>query len=247
MRVDDSFVVGWGDVYAAPFAGDTSRRLSTGVFVPATEPGAVWLTVYGQVQTPTERLVDMHRRVLLQGPTPLEASSRSAVPAETGIPGGLVLEGTNGLDIWDARTGRITRHLGAAPATAAPAFGSLLAWYDRCQRTLELTDLARGTTRVRRTRPPREFADDEPRPLVLARGRDVAFPAWPDAAAPSGTTAKIVVVDVSTGRVIAQVDAHAVLRIDRVEPRQRTRLHRSDRYRCRWSCPPLRPHDEVDA
>ena len=147
LRVGDDIVVGWGDVYAAPVSGASARKLGTGVFVPAVEPGAVWLTSYGKVQTPTERLVDTSGRVLMEGPAPIQPGRSSSVPAITGIPGGLVLQTETGLDIWDARTGRITRHLGTTAGSAAPAFGSLLAWCDQCNQTLELTDLTSGITR----------------------------------------------------------------------------------------------------
>ena len=147
LRVGNDAVVGWGDVYAAPLSGAPATRLGTGVFVPAVEPGAVWLTSYGKVQTPTERLVDMNGRVILESPAPVQSGSSSSKPAITGIPGGLVLQTSTGLDIWDARTASITRHLGTTTGSAAPAFGSLLAWCDQCNRSLELTDLASGITR----------------------------------------------------------------------------------------------------
>ncbi len=198
-RVGDTFVVGWGDVYAAPFTGGASRHLGAGVFVPATEPGAVWLTSYGKVQTPTERLVDLRGRVLLQ-----DAAPAPAEVAVTGVPGGLAFESPTGIDIWDARSGRITRHLGNARASAAPAFGSLLAWCDRCDRTLELTDLRTGSTRhialslSGRTLSLSQFA-------FSPDGGHLALPAWPDAAS-AGGTAQIVVVDAVTGTVVDQID-----------------------------------------
>jgi hypothetical protein len=194
LHVGGSFVVGWEDVHATPLSSRTSVLLGRGVFVPAVEPGAVWLTSYGQVQTPTERLVDMRGRVLLEGRTP---QSRYAL---TGAPGGLVLQGTVGLDIWDARTERITRHLGAGPAVAAPMHGSLLAWCDRCDRQLEITDLATGDTTSIAVQLDGGFLD-------LGRigfspdGSHFAVVAQPDAAAPPTVTSRVLVVDVATGRV----------------------------------------------
>ena len=140
LRVGNSLVVGWGDVHASSLDGKVSHLLGTGVFVAATEPGAVWLTSYGQVETSTERLVDLQGHVLREGPAP-------APYALTGIPGGLAFQTNTGIDIWDARSGRITRHLGTSTGFAAPAFGSLLAWCDHCTNQLELTDVSTGTTR----------------------------------------------------------------------------------------------------
>ena len=207
LRVGNNFVVGWGEVHATPFAGRSSRILGTGVFVPASEPGAVWLTSFGQIQTPTERLVDMHGRILMQGRTPLDPGTSTGVPALAGVPGGLVLQTATGLDIWDARTGHITRHLGTSRGSAAPAFGSLLAWCDHCNQTLELTDVTTGVTRSI----PLALAGASltmNRPTFSPDGTQLAIPAWPDAAAPTGATTKVITVNVSTGEVTNQIDTH---------------------------------------
>ena len=185
LRVDNDVVVGWGDVYAAPLSGAPAKKLGTGVFVPAVEPGAVWLTSYGKVQTRTERLVDMNGRVIVEGPAPIQSGSSSSVPAITGIPGGLVLQTPTGLDIWDARTARITRHLGTTAGSAAPAFGSLLAWCDQCNRSLELTDLASGITRsIALTLDGASL--DLSHFVFSPDGTQLAIPTTLDAAAPTG-------------------------------------------------------------
>ncbi|MCU1467999.1 MAG: exported protein of unknown function [Actinomycetia bacterium] len=206
LRVDDSVVVGWGDVHASPISGRASHLLGTGVFVPAAERGAVWLTSYGGVQTATERLVDMRGRVLLEGRTP------SGV-ALTGVPGGLVMQNPGGLDLWDARTGRNTRHLGTSTGIAAPAFGSLLAWCDHCNESFELTDV--GTPAARGAAGSRSVAlhlAGASLAMNQARfspdGTHVAIPAPPDAAAAAGASTTIVVVTVLTGDVTAQIDTH---------------------------------------
>ena len=199
LRVADDFVVGWGDVYAAPIGSQRSRRLGTGVFVPAVEPGDVWLTSYGQVQTRTERLVDMQGRVVLQGPAPDE-------PPVTGIPGGLVLDGRSGLDLWDARTGRVTRHLGTTAAPVASAFGSLLAWCDRCDRALELTDVKTGVTRSIAI-----ALHGEPASIggfaFSPDGAQLGVVAAPDGAAPIGVTTRVIIVNVASGAVTNEIDS----------------------------------------
>jgi hypothetical protein len=208
LRVGDDLVAGWGDVYATPMSGGTSRPLGTGVFVPAVEPGAVWLTSYGQVQTPTERLVDMHGRVLLQGRTPHDAAGRTDT-AITGVPGGLALQTATGLAIWDARTGRITRRLGSGPGvTAVPMSGSQLAWCDHCDRALEITDLTTGTTRSVAVSLNGGFLDLQRYFAFSPDGTHLAIPAQPDGAAPLGVTTKIITVDVKTAEVADQIDAH---------------------------------------
>jgi hypothetical protein len=209
LRVGEYFVAGWGDVYATPVSGGTSRLLGRGVFVPAVEPGAVWLTSYGDVQTPTERLVDMHGRVLLEGRTP-HGPSGSDETAITGAPGGLVLQTATGLGMWDARTGRVTRHLGTGSAVSAlPVSGSRLAWCDACNRELEITNLIDGTTRSVTVSLAGGFLQMERFLAFSPDGKRLAIPAQPDAAAPIGATTKIVIVDVTAGRVHDQIDTHA--------------------------------------
>jgi hypothetical protein len=199
LRVGNSLVVGWGDVHASSLDGKVSRLLGTGVFVAATEPGAVWLTSYGQVETSTERLVDLQGHVLSEGRVP-------ASYAMTGIPGGLALQTNTGIDIWDARSGRITRHLGTSTGFAAPAFGSLLAWCDHCTNQLELTDVSTGTTRS----VPVDLGGatlELNRVVFSPDGTRVAIPATPDAAALAGARARVVVIDVSSARVVEQIAA----------------------------------------
>ena len=69
IRSGDSFVVGWGEVWASPIAGGSSRLLGPVVtFVPAAEAGAVWLVDYpgGRIGegTPTLREVTVTGSVL---------------------------------------------------------------------------------------------------------------------------------------------------------------------------------------
>ncbi len=209
LRVGADLVAGWGDVYATPMSGGPAHLLGTGVVVPAVEPGAVWLTSYGKVQTPTERLVDMHGNVLLQGPTPRDPRGGAYI-AITGVPGGLVMQTENGLAIWDAHTDRITRRLGSGPGvTAVPMSGSVLAWCDHCGRALELTDLTTGITRSIAVSLDGGFLSMERYFAFSPDGIQLAIPAQPDGAAPVGVTTKIIIVDVTTAKVATQIDAHA--------------------------------------
>jgi hypothetical protein len=195
--VGGDIVVGWGDVHATPIVGGPSRLLGTGVFVTATEPGAIWLTSYGKVQIPTERLVDMQGRALEEAPVP------SGV-ALVGVPGGLALQTSTGIDIWDARTGRITRHLGTTVGTAAPAHGSLLAWCDQCVDSFDLTDLTTGLTR----RIPLEFADGSgvTNAEFSSDGSKLAIAvASPTSTASSPITA-VAVIDVATATIVSRFE-----------------------------------------
>ncbi len=145
LLVGTHLVVGAGEISAAPLAGGMSRRLGSGVAVPANEPGAVWLTSYGGVHTPTERLVNMRGTILLEGPTPRDDGGPYAAAA--GVRGGLVFETPDGLAIWDARTGKIVRRIGGPGSLPGPAYGSTLAWSARCATGLELTSVADARTR----------------------------------------------------------------------------------------------------
>ena len=43
---DNNLIVGWGDIYAAPLRGGASRHLATASeYVPAAEPGQIWVLV----------------------------------------------------------------------------------------------------------------------------------------------------------------------------------------------------------
>ena len=196
--VDGHVVAGWGDVYATPTAGGAARRLGTGVFVPAAEPGAVWLTSYGQVQTTTERLVDMQGRVLESGKVPSQV-------ALVGVPGGLAFQTSTGLDIWDAHAGSITRHLGTTSAMAAPPFGSLLPWCDQCDHALELTDLATGATREVAV-PLDGGLDTINRAAFSPDGTKLAIVSTTPANDTGNGTASVVVIDVATATISARFD-----------------------------------------
>jgi hypothetical protein len=75
IRSGDSFVVGWGEVWASPIAGGPPRLLGPVVtYIPADEPGAVWLVDYpgGGIGegTPTLREVTVTGAVLRTEPGP---------------------------------------------------------------------------------------------------------------------------------------------------------------------------------
>ncbi len=209
LRVGNDFVAGWGNVYATPISGKHPQPLGSGVFVPAVEPNAVWLTSYGQVQTPTERLVDMRGKVLLQGRVPTDTAGHPYI-AVTGLPGGLAVQTPTGLGRWDPRTGRITHLVGTSSAlTALPVSGSLLAWCEHCDRSLEITDLANATTRSVPVSLNGGFLTVEQYFGFSPDRTTIAVAAQPDGAAPLGATTKIVIVDVTTGKVAEQIDTHA--------------------------------------
>jgi hypothetical protein len=113
VRSGNSFVVGWGKVWADPIGGGPSRLLGPVVtFVPAARPGAVWLINYpgGRIGDGTPALSEetVNGTVLQSelGPSPFGGVPR------VGIPGGIAFETSTGIALWNADQHRFTRELG---------------------------------------------------------------------------------------------------------------------------------------
>jgi len=150
VKVGASLVVGWGQVWAAPIAGGTSRLLGQGAtttFFPAAEPGQVWLD-YPSGPTdngpPTLREVDVKTGATTrqgQGPDPSQGTP------VVGVPGGVAFATPRGVALWDARTGTFTRRLGTQQSYIADAAAGHLAWcegYGGMCSTMHITALAGG-------------------------------------------------------------------------------------------------------
>ena len=98
-HVDDSFVVGWGEVVAVPLHGGKGTVLSTdAVYYAAAEPGTVWLTDYNRWTHAWQ--VDLRGRVLHD-----VALDGHSYPVR-GVLGGLAVQGNDAsVTIVDATTG----------------------------------------------------------------------------------------------------------------------------------------------
>jgi hypothetical protein len=83
-----------------------------------------------------------------------------------------------GLEVWDPRTGEVTRRLPSAAMGAT--HGDLLAWWDASYETLHVTDVITGEARA--IAPPEGF---------------VAFDCWSGAFSPDST---LLAVPVTGGR-----------------------------------------------
>ena len=143
IRSGNALVVGWGDVWANAIAGGPPRLLGPVVtYVPAAEPGAVWLVDYpgGRIGqgTPTLREETVTGSVLRTeiGPPP-----SSGVPI-VGIAGGLAFQTSTGIALWDADRHTFTRHLGTRPGFIGNAANGRLAWCEGICTSLHVTDVA---------------------------------------------------------------------------------------------------------
>lgn len=140
VRAGDSIVVGWGQVWANALAGGTPRLLRQVVtFVPAAEAGAVWLVNYpgGRIGegTPTLSEVTTAGRVIQSelGPPPL-----SGVPI-VGVPGGLALESSTGIAIWNARQRAFVRKIGSRAGFIGNEAHGQVAWCEGLCTFLHVT------------------------------------------------------------------------------------------------------------
>ena len=144
-RVDDHFVVGWGDVYAVDIASRESILLGHAtIYLPAVEPGLVWLINYpgeriGQ-GTPEAWQVNMAGDLITE-PAPIEDSGFPVF----GVPGGLALETHDGgAVVWDAASGTVSKGLGTGTAWVSDAADAMLAWcLDDCLE-LHITNVENG-------------------------------------------------------------------------------------------------------
>jgi hypothetical protein len=197
LTVGDTLIVGWGEIFAAPIAGGTSRKLGDAtIAIPAEQPDRVWLVDYpgGKIGlgTPTLRLVDLTGRVETEviGMEPL------AVPI-VGALGGIVYETNTGLVVWDPQTRTIIKTLSVRQSQVLASAGGKLAWCEDPCNTLRISrvvepDAVFVTVGHRYTLA--QFSPD---------GRRLAAVHRPSVETESPSTAEIKIVDAVGGAAIA--------------------------------------------
>jgi hypothetical protein len=141
--VDEHLVVGWGEIYAAPLDGGPSSRIDEArIYIPAAEPGEVWTVIPGPLG---QGQVQIHR-VAMDGTVVVstDALDLSRYQPLYGVPGGLVVQGPQGLAIWDAGTGRVSDPIGGtARSVSIASDGTHLAWCDETCQQPHVVDLER--------------------------------------------------------------------------------------------------------
>lgn len=127
LRVGDSLVSGWGEIYASDIATREETHLGQAtVFVPAAEDDRVWMIRYpgGRIGTfPTVWQVGLDGRHLTE-PVELEAPGFPIV----GIPGGLALQTDTGLDLWNVESGVWASLDEGGGASVLDSVGNQLVW-----------------------------------------------------------------------------------------------------------------------
>lgn len=147
VRVGDSLVVGWSEIFAVDLATrePASLGLAT-IFVPAAEPDRVWMIDWpgGAIGlgTPEVWQVSLEGEQLTE-PVELDADGFPAF----GIPGGLVLESARGLVLWDATTGETDLLSDGGRGSVLEVTGNEMAWCNThlCAE-LHVTNLATSVT-----------------------------------------------------------------------------------------------------
>jgi hypothetical protein len=187
----DHLVVGWGEIYAAPLDGGPSRPIDEAtIYIPAAEPGEVWTVDYRGGRIGQGRAAI--RRVAMDGTV---RSSSGALDTSRhhvlyGVPGGLVVQGPQGMAVWDAATGLLGDPIGSdAVVGAIVSDGRHLAWcYDPCDAP-HVVDLERSG-------PPTTPAGAAGQGLALSPdGTHLAM-----LRGTAGGKAELVVTDLATGR-----------------------------------------------
>lgn len=190
-RTEDTLIVGWSEIHAVSLPTAQSRLLGEAtIFVPAAEPGHVWLIDYADGRVgqgaATYRLVNLDGEVQAESPG---VDRPSHFPAR-GVLGGLAMETEDGVAIWDTEAEKIVARFGKGNGFVSDTAGRTLVWCeDNCAR-LYVTDLG---------------GDD--RSFVPPEGHDV-FDARSARLSPDGTLVAAIVADdgprhdESTGSVV---------------------------------------------
>jgi hypothetical protein len=140
----EHLVVGWGEIYAAPLSGRTSQKIADAtIYVPASEPGEVWTITWegGRIGTGAATL----RRVRVDGTVVFTSTmfDPARLQPVIGVPGGLVVNTTEGVAVWDADSGTTGALLGPGPAIGATSDGRSLAWCQSSCATVHVAALSR--------------------------------------------------------------------------------------------------------
>jgi sugar lactone lactonase YvrE len=200
IRSGDSFVVGWGEVWASPIDGGPPRLLGPVVtYIPAAEPGAVWLVDYpgGRIGegTPTLREVTVTGSVLR---TELGPPPSSGVPI-VGIPGGLAFQSSTGIALWNVDRGAFTRRLGNEAGFIGNASAGYIAWCEGICTSLHLTVVNGADHTVPSPQPSKVLQPDSIR--LSPDGRYVAVITTREGLGTADQRGTLDVIDTRTGRV----------------------------------------------
>lgn len=140
VRVGDKLVVGWSEPHAVDIA--TRQAVSLGsatIFVPAAEPGRVWMVDSGtRIGSAPVRVwqVDVVTGEAVQEPVPLEADGG----AQIGIKGGLALQTDSGLSLWTMETGQVVPLESTGPGFVHHVYDNQLVWCSGDCTTLTVTN-----------------------------------------------------------------------------------------------------------
>ena len=179
VRVGDSLVVGWSEIFALDIATrePTSLGLAT-IFVPAAEPDRVWMIDWsgGRIGTGTLQVW----QVTATGERVTEPASLDVDGSPAfGIPGGLAIGHDQGLILWNAESGETSVLEGAGHGRVVDVAANEILWCTGDCTELHLTTLATLETQT------------YPVPRGFETFR-VGFGA-PDAFSPDGLTLAVIV------------------------------------------------------
>ena len=141
--VDGHLIVGWDQIYSVNLdSGESTLLGEATIFVPAAEPGRVWLIDYpgGAIGSGTPRAWQVSATGEML--TPQFEIETEGVPA-IGVAAGLAIETESGIHIWDIGEGGVMGTLGADVSFASDTtFGQpALAWCsDPCDE-VHITDI----------------------------------------------------------------------------------------------------------
>ena len=142
VRVGDSLVVGWSEIFAADIATrePTSLGLAT-IFVPAAERDRVWLIDWpgGAIGSGTPEVW----QVTVTGERITEPATLDVGGFPSfGIPGGLAIQHDQGLTLWNAETGETSGLEGAGYGRVVDVTANEILWCSGDCTELKLTNLA---------------------------------------------------------------------------------------------------------
>lgn len=142
IRVGDSLVVGWSEIFAVDIATREATSLGRAtIFVPAAEPDRVWLIDWpgGSIGSGTPEVwqVTVDGEQVTQ-PTALEIDGFPAF----GIPGGLAIEHDQGLVLWDAESGEALVIEGEGRARVMDVHGREVVWCTENCTAVRVTDIS---------------------------------------------------------------------------------------------------------
>jgi hypothetical protein len=201
VRVGDKLVVGWGEPHSVDIA--TRQGVSLGhatIFVPAAEPGRVWMIDSG-ARIGSEPVyvwqVDVVTGEAIHDPVPLEADR-----AQIGITGGLALQTESGLDLWTLEGGQVVPLESTGPGFVHDVFDNRLVWCSGDCTTLTMTNTE--TLETQQYPPPNGYATFAYESRFSSDGRYLAALVW----APEATG--IWILDRETGltRVVSDLETH---------------------------------------